>query len=75
MGGGGDMSIFEYFLTDSLATFAWTTQKYSQINHSKITQKLLKKNSIFKSMTLLILRSCSVQSFSDAMETGGYTFY
>ena len=35
------MSIFEYFGTESLAIIAGNTQKYSQINYSKIAQKLL----------------------------------
>ena len=35
------MSIFEYFLTELLAIFAGNTQKYSLINYSKISQKVL----------------------------------
>ena len=41
--------IFEFFEPESLAIFARNTQKYSQINYSKIAQK----DSIFITMTLV----------------------
>ena len=53
------MSLFE---NKNLAIFAGNSQKDSLINYSKIAQKYS-------------LRSCSFESISDVLETGGYTFY
>ena len=41
--------LFKYFWTESLAIFAGSIKKYSQINYSKIGQKV----PIFRTMTLL----------------------
>ena len=60
------MSIFEkIFEPESLSIFAGNKLKNI---HKLITQKLLKKYSIFRTMTCCSLRSCSFESISDSMK-------
>ena len=62
------MSIFEH---ESWAIFAEILKN----THKLITEKLLKKFSIFRTKPCCSLRSCSFESISDVMETRGYTLY
>ena len=51
-----------------MGIFVGNTQKFSLINYSKITQYL-------EQYHCCSFRSCSFESISDALETGGNTFY